>query len=328
MYKHIFLGIFLATQVSSLPTKDGKIDWSKIETKYPTVAPWDGQTDLPVDVLVKKILSENDQPARGSYPGYKRGTKSFAGDCGLPGPSDRIVGGTEATPHQYPWMAALFIDDKWFCGGTLISDEWVMTAGHCADGASSVQVMLGAHNVREAAEEGRMEIMSTDIFKHESYNPILIHNDIALIKLPEPIQFNDIIRPICLPSYSEWNTTWFNLDMEISGWGKPSDSADSISPVLRDATVDTITNTQCALEFPININHKNICISGRNGMSTCNGDSGGPLEYLYEDGKYRQIGITSFGSGFGCEIGYHAAFTRVASFLEWIETHTGIQIES
>ena len=87
-------------------------------------------------------------------------------------------------------MAALFIDDKWFCGGTLISDEWVMTAGHCADGASSVQVMLGAHNVREAAEEGRMEIMSTDIFKHESYNPILIHNDIALIKLPEPIQFN------------------------------------------------------------------------------------------------------------------------------------------
>jgi len=63
-------------------------------------------------------------------------------------------------------------------------------------------------------------------------------------------------------------------------------------------------------------------------MSTCNGDSGGPLEYLYEDGKYRQIGITSFGSGFGCEIGYHAAFTRVASFLEWIETHTGIQIET
>ena len=44
-------------------------------------------------------------------------------------------------------------------------------------------------------------------------------------------------------------------------------------------------------------------------------------------GKYRQIGITSFGSGFGCEIGYPAAFTRVASFLEWIETHTGIAID-
>ena len=64
----------------------------------------------------------------------------YIGDCGLPGPSGRIVGGEEATPHQYPWMAALFIDDKWFCGGTLISDEWVMTAGHCADDATSVEV--------------------------------------------------------------------------------------------------------------------------------------------------------------------------------------------
>ena len=35
-----------------------------------------------------------------------------SGECGMPGPSERIVGGEEATPHQYPWMAALFIDDK------------------------------------------------------------------------------------------------------------------------------------------------------------------------------------------------------------------------
>merc|ERR1712243_391290 len=98
--------------------------------------------------------------------------------------------------------------------------------------------------------------------------------------------------------------------------GKPSDASDGISPVLRDATVDTIT-----------IDKRNICISGNGGTSTCNGDSGGPLEYLYEDGKYRQIGITSFGSGFGCEIGMPAAFTRVTSFLEWIETHTGIAID-
>ena len=58
--------------------------------------------------------------------------------------------------------------------------------------------------------------------------------------------------------------------MQISGWGKPTDQSDSISPVLRDATVDTITNLACALEFPLNINKNNICISGRNGISTCN----------------------------------------------------------
>merc|ERR1711973_572355 len=312
-------------QAQCLPAVSQGIDWSKYQPRYPTVSPRNDKIDLPAEYVLQ--LLGNQEPVRERYPGYKKGTKSFAGECGLPGPSERIVGGEEATPHQYPWMAALFIDDKWFCGGTLISDQWVLTAGHCADGASSVNVMLGAHNVREDVEDGRMEIVSTDIYQHESYNGILIHNDIALIKLPEPIEFNDNIRPICLPSYSEWNTTWYHLDMEISGWGKPTDSSDGISPVLRDATVDTITNLLCALNFPINIDHRNICISGDGGTSTCNGDSGGPLEYLYEDGKYRQIGITSFGSGFGCEIGMPAAFTRVASFLEWIETHTGIAID-
>ena len=89
--------------------------------------------------------------------------------------------------------------------------------------------------------------------------------------------YPDLVRPICLPSYSEWNSTWFHLDMQvqystvqynivhvtnvtcfmqISGWGKPTDDADGISPVLRDATVDTISNTMCALSFPINIDHR------------------------------------------------------------------------
>jgi len=177
-------------QVYSLPASNQNgIDWSKYEPRYPTVSPWDGKTDLPLEVLLRKI--QDQEPVRERYPGYKKGTKSFAGDCGLPGPAGKIVGGEEATPHQYPWMAALFIDDKWFCGGTLISDQWVMTAGHCADGASSVNVMLGAHNVRETVEDGRLEIASNEIFTHEDYNGLSIRNDIGLVHLPEPVQFTD-----------------------------------------------------------------------------------------------------------------------------------------
>merc|ERR1712176_362995 len=115
------------------------------------------------------------------------------------------------------------------------------------------------------------------------------------------------------------------LTVRLVGGVNP-DSANSISPVLREVTVDTITNLMCALEYPTVINRNIICISGKNGKSTCNGDSGGPL-HLVTDGVFKQIGITSFGSSMGCEIGFHAGFTRTASFLEWIETNTGLAID-
>merc|ERR1711934_384234 len=52
----------------------------------------------------------------------------------------RIVGGVEATEHAWPWQVALFIDDAWFCGGSIISENYVLTAAHCADGASYFDV--------------------------------------------------------------------------------------------------------------------------------------------------------------------------------------------
>ena len=105
--------------------------------------------------------------------------------------------------------------------------------------------------------------------------------------------------------------------------------------VARWVETDTISNTACWIEFPTAVNKNVICISGAHGKSTCNvssldatressifvqGDSGGPL-YLHnhsgsldsEIQPYKQIGITSFGSSLGCEIGFHAAFTRVVN---------------
>merc|ERR1712083_848958 len=92
--------------------------------------------------------------------------------------------------------AALFVDDQWFCGGTLISDEWVVTAAHCAKDASEMRVMLGAHNVREASEEGRLELVTRDFFTHEKYSQVTLHNDIALVHLPQSVNFTDNIRPV------------------------------------------------------------------------------------------------------------------------------------
>jgi len=280
----------------------------------------------------KEIVLENAEPLTTQrHPGYKRGSKSFAAECGVPGANMFITGGNEATPHEYPWMAALFFtqagtEGTYFCGGTLISDEWVMTAAHCVAGATSMKVFLGAHNVRAESEDGRLEFEATEHFAHEDWSQILIRNDIGLIKLPEKIEFNEIIRPVCLPSYSDVEDKFAGLDAPASGWGKPTDSATSISPELREVTTRTITNLACVFEL-FQISKNNICISGAEGKSTCNGDSGGPLHKVMDNGRMKQIGITSFGLAFGCELGLHAAFTRTTSYLEWIETNTGIMID-
>ena len=80
-------------------------------------------------------------------------------ECGVPGTfaeaHSRITGGSESPPHKYPWMASLFMHqgaDTFFCGGTLLTNEWILTAGHCVDGFDGIDVFLGAHNVREETE--------------------------------------------------------------------------------------------------------------------------------------------------------------------------------
>ena len=73
-------------------------------------------------------------------------------ECGIEGPPplglERIVGGHESEPGQWPWEVALFIDNAWFCGGSLISASFVLTAAHCVDGATYFDIMAGAHNIR------------------------------------------------------------------------------------------------------------------------------------------------------------------------------------
>merc|ERR1711997_1162645 len=68
-------------------------------------------------------------------------------ECGVPGPMaeehERIVGGVEASPHQFPWQVGLFFDG-YFCGGSIISEEYILTAAHCADGVFHHEVVIGA----------------------------------------------------------------------------------------------------------------------------------------------------------------------------------------
>merc|ERR1739844_76156 len=262
---------------------------------------------------------------------FKKGNKSFAEECGLENPNgieDRIVGGHEAAHHEWPWQVALFVDDAWFCGGSLISDEWVMTAAHCADGASYFDIMAGAHNVRASSEPHRIEITSFEGWTHPQWNTQDLSNDLALIELPSPIDFNDYIKPSCLPSTGD--TADEDELVTCTGWGKPSDSAGGISPVLRMVEdLPIITNSACNAIYGI-VGSGVVCIDTTGGKGTCNGDSGGPLNMKADvkaaGQQWKQVGIVSFGASAGCEVGYPAGFTRTEYYLDWIMSETGMEL--
>ncbi|KAK4010820.1 brachyurin [Daphnia magna] len=277
----------------------------------------------PRGVLFPRPPSKNKKPI---VPVKHAATINTRGFCGRENTtSSRIVGGTEASPNSLPWQVAFFVDDRFFCGGSLISNEWILTAAHCVEDAGFFDILLGAHNVRlNATEEPhRIEVRSNFSIVHPEWSSVRFKNDVALIKLPQPIKFTPEIQPVCMAPPSEPDHVGDIL--HVSGWGRSSDLAAGISPILREVDAPCISNEQCALTYGATITDGIICLSAADGKGSCNGDSGGPLSFINE-GVHNQVGIVSFGPAAGCEIGLPAAFSRVSFYAKWISSITGLII--
>lgn len=123
-----------------------------------------------------------------------------------------------------------------------------------------------------------------------------------------------------MPTKADASNDYVGTTARISGWGLTDGLGDTLSEVLNYVDVDVITNEDCEEAFG-DLPETNICTSGDQDTGSCNGDSGGPL--VAED---KQIGVVSFGIMF-CLPGYPSGFTRLTSFLDWIEANTDVQIQ-
>lgn len=233
----------------------------------------------------------------------------------------RIVNGQPSVRGQFPFYALLLIttpSGRGACGGNLINNRWILTAAHCVADGESFEVHLGALRVSNFTEPGRVIVRTRTAFAHPLYLPSIVWNDIALIRLDKPIQFSETIQPIQLPTSNDLPVM---SPVRAIGFGLQNTSDTTLAPILQHALLHTISYTDCLRQFPIIFLRRSvICAVGLVSESPCNGDSGGPLieENVESPQTPTLVGLTSFGSASGCHLGLPAVFTRVHSFLAWI----------
>ncbi|CAF5178167.1 unnamed protein product [Rotaria magnacalcarata] len=225
----------------------------------------------------------------------------------------RIVGGTEAVAHSWPWIVSLQSRDH-FCGGTLIDNRHVVTAAHCID-STNFRVIAGLHQ-RTNINGPRSQILGVQrVFVHEQYNKKTEANDIALVRLAQPAQFNDYVSAICLPGPDPQESQ----RVTVAGWGVLSENGNSASS-LRQVTVNVMNNqAQQAYRSTFDVRQQiGAGIPNIGGKDSCQGDSGGPLMYDANNQWYLS-GVVSFGDGCGAAR-YPGIYTRTSAYLTWLRS--------
>ncbi|XP_053694845.1 uncharacterized protein LOC128742491 [Sabethes cyaneus] len=213
----------------------------------------------------------------------------------------------------------------WRCGGTLIWDNFVLTAAHCAIDERSKRpdvIRFGDLNIYSSDDDQyAQQLKIIDVIRHPEHRFAAQYHDIALMKLEKNVTLHDTVVPACLWTDEEVR---FKI-LEAAGWGQIG-FAQEQTPVLLKVKLKPIGNEECAKFYTNDTNRKlrqglqdhHICAVDEK-MDTCEGDSGGPLQIkLMHNGRVSPfiVGITSFGTV--CGNSDPGVYTRVAPYHDWI----------
>ncbi|XP_054444535.1 kallikrein-14 [Pteronotus mesoamericanus] len=226
------------------------------------------------------------------------------------GDKDKIIGGHPCIQHSQPWQAALLagVTCRFLCGGSLLSDRWVITAAHCS--RRNLWVALGKQNLRkkEATEQVLRVVRQVP---HPQYNPRTHDNDLMLLRLSRPARLGRAVRPIPVAqSCASAGTSCL-----VSGWGTTTSPITRYPNTLQCVNIDIVSDQRCKRVYPGAITEGMVCAGvPQGGKDSCQGDSGGPLVC---NGQLQ--GLVSWGMGQCAMAGFPGVYTNLCKYYNWIQ---------
>ncbi|KAM6931722.1 coagulation factor X isoform 1-T1 [Lycodopsis pacificus] len=229
----------------------------------------------------------------------------------------RIVGGVLERPGGSPWQVLVCRSDGYgFCGGTLVSDRWVVSAAHCLEQTAD-HVTIGDYDKRRP-DPGEQVIKVQKVFVHPHFHSFTFDSDIALLYLDKPVVRSPTAVPACLP---DPHLSRYLLQEEnrgvVTGWGLTHDRGRSSSRFLRKVTLPVVSYKDCTASTEQVVTDNMFCAGYQDvGMDACSGDSGGPFVVNYR-GTWFLTGVVSWGEKCAAK-GKYGVYTRLGNFLNWI----------
>jgi len=231
----------------------------------------------------------------------------------------RIINGVDATAGAWPWIASLQYDGSHFCGATLLTPNWVITASHCVSDINAtnihmISIKLGAHNFHNY-EPSVQQIKIKRVIMHPDYSgTTTLKADMAMIELERPAQLNDRVRLACLPQKYVYPP--IGKQCYLAGWGSIQHPGWPYH-ILQQTRLPVVSSDTCIHQTEV------VCVgngfknqpNGKQQPNACRGDSGGPLVCQQPDGRWQLEGVASYVYTY-CK--YYTGYSPVNKYLDWI----------